>query len=112
MSMRLTPTLTGSYCRDPQILERELERIFYRSWVLAGREERVAERGECSVEANWKILVENFMACYHCPGVHPELIDLVPLYRTGEVDTEGSEPPEYREVADVTRWYLERFETG
>jgi len=28
--------------------------------------------------------------------VHPELADLVPLYRTGKVDASGSEPPEYR----------------
>ena len=225
----LIPTLTGNYYRDPEILEREFERIFFRSWVLAGREERVAETGdyftfqlgpesvlvvrgrdgalrafynvcrhrgsrlcaeesgrfqgaircryhawsyaldgtlravphladtenfpkqefslypvdvevwqgfiflrleprgetllaqlgalperarpyplaslrvgaraEREVDANWKILIENFMECYHCPGVHPELADLVPLYRTGEVDASGSQPPAYREGA-------------
>jgi Rieske 2Fe-2S family protein len=229
MSARLVPTLNGSYYRDPEVLQREFERIFLRSWVLAGREEQLAEIGDyftfelgpesvlvvrgrdaalrafynvcrhrgsrlCSettgrfegvircryhawsyaldgalravpflqdaepfpkgelslypvsveawqgfvfarlepdgetllaqlgaladrarpfplaalrvgaraervVEANWKILVENFMECYHCPGVHPELADLVPLYRTGEVDSSGSEPPEYRDRA-------------
>jgi len=25
------------------------------------------------VAANWKLLVENFSECYHCPTVHPEL---------------------------------------
>jgi len=43
------------------------------------------------VPANWKILAENFMECYHCPGVHPELCDLVPLYRSGVVDVQGGE---------------------
>ena len=43
------------------------------------------------VEANWKILNENFMECYHCPGVHPELCDLVPLYRSGTVDVQGGD---------------------
>jgi len=229
MPTHLIPTLTGNYYRDPKILERELERIFFRSWLLAGRQEQVAEIGdyfsfelgdesvlivrgrdgvlrafynvcrhrgarlcatgagrfegpircryhawcyaldgslravpnlpdpanfpkgefslypvalevwegfvflrldpigetllsqlgalperarpyslaslrvgaidETAVDANWKILVENFMECYHCPGVHPELADLVPLYRTGDVDVAGSEPPEYREGA-------------
>ncbi|MDH3518948.1 MAG: aromatic ring-hydroxylating dioxygenase subunit alpha [Myxococcales bacterium] len=229
MSSCWVPTLAGSYYRNPEVLERELERIFFRSWVLAGREERAAHAGdyftfelggesvlvvrdregalrafynvcrhrgarlcadasghlqgaircpyhawsyaldgalrgvpylrgdeafskeafslypvavetwqgfvflrlepegealhaqlgalperarpfplaslrvgareEESVAANWKILVENFMECYHCPGVHPELVDLVPFYRTGEVDTVGSEPPAYREGA-------------
>ena len=229
MSTDLIPTLAGNYYRDPAILEREFERIFFRSWVLAGREEQLVEAGDyftfelgpesvlvvrgrdgalrafynvcrhrgaklCAaragrfegaircryhawsyaldgalravpqppdpekfskesfslypvavetwegfvflrldpdgeallaqlgalperarpfplaslrvgaraeriVEANWKILIENYMECYHCPGVHPELIDLVPLYRTGEVDVAGTEPPEYREGA-------------
>jgi glycine betaine catabolism A len=41
------------------------------------------------VAANWKILVENYHECLHCPGVHPELVKLVPLYRRGEVEEEG-----------------------
>ncbi|MEM8983304.1 MAG: aromatic ring-hydroxylating dioxygenase subunit alpha [Pseudomonadota bacterium] len=32
----------------------------------------VAER-HYSVGCNWKLLVENFNECYHCPGAHPEL---------------------------------------
>jgi phenylpropionate dioxygenase-like ring-hydroxylating dioxygenase large terminal subunit len=51
------------------------------------------------VECNWKILVENYMECYHCPGVHPELCDLVPLYRTGEVDAQDGETAYFREGA-------------
>lgn len=65
---------------------------------------RVGARVEREVGANWKILVENFMECYHCPGVHPELVDFVPLYRTGAVDASNEEPPEYREgVITATR---------
>jgi Rieske 2Fe-2S family protein len=29
---------------------------------------------------NWKVFWENFNECYHCPGVHPELSRLVPIY--------------------------------
>jgi Rieske 2Fe-2S family protein len=29
---------------------------------------------------NWKVFWENFSECYHCPGVHPELSRLVPIY--------------------------------
>ena len=46
---------------------------------------RVARRLVYEVEANWKILVENFDECLHCPTIHPELVRLVPLYRLGEV---------------------------
>lgn len=37
------------------------------------------------VRANWKILLENYQECLHCSWVHPELVDLVPLYKTGSV---------------------------
>lgn len=39
----------------------------------------------CDIAANWKIIVENYQECLHCTRVHPELVDLVPLYRTGWV---------------------------
>lgn len=35
------------------------------------------------VAANWKLVVENFMECYHCAPVHPELTRLLPEFRNG-----------------------------
>lgn len=46
---------------------------------------RVGFRTENDVAANWKIIVDNYMECLHCPQVHPELVDLIPLYRSGAV---------------------------
>jgi Rieske 2Fe-2S family protein len=43
-------------------------------------------RRQYDVAANWKIIVENYNECLHCPTVHPELVQLVPLYRRGEVE--------------------------
>ena len=37
------------------------------------------------VRANWKIVVENYNECLHCPTIHPELVQVIPLYRHGEV---------------------------
>ena len=37
------------------------------------------------VRANWKILVENYQECLHCSWVHPELVNIVPVYKTGSV---------------------------
>lgn len=37
------------------------------------------------VAANWKILIQNYNECLHCPTVHPELVRLIPAYRRGEV---------------------------
>src|SRR5436190_404940 len=44
-----------------------------------------------AVAANWKILVENYNECLHCPTVHPELVAMVPAYARGEVYEEGRE---------------------
>lgn len=35
------------------------------------------------VRANWKLLVENFMECYHCATIHPELTDVLPEFAEG-----------------------------
>jgi Rieske 2Fe-2S family protein len=32
---------------------------------------------------NWKVFWENYNECLHCPGIHPELSDMVPIYRKG-----------------------------
>lgn len=43
----------------------------------------VGRRIEYDVNANWKLIVENFMECYHCGPVHPELTRLLPAFRQG-----------------------------
>jgi Rieske 2Fe-2S family protein len=42
---------------------------------------RVARRITYDVEANWKVLAENYNECYHCGPVHPELCEVVPAFR-------------------------------
>ena len=39
-----------------------------------------------NVLCNWKIYWENYSECLHCPNIHPELSDLVPLYQRRLVD--------------------------
>jgi choline monooxygenase len=34
-------------------------------------------RVEWELEANWKVVCENFLECYHCPVAHPGFSDLV-----------------------------------
>jgi Rieske 2Fe-2S family protein len=45
----------------------------------------VAQRTVADVAANWKIIVENYQECLHCAVVHPELVEIVPLYQSGRV---------------------------
>jgi len=47
------------------------------------------ERVEYALEANWKIAVENYLECYHCPVAHPafsRLVDVDPDAYTLEGD--------------------------
>ncbi len=46
---------------------------------------QLARRITYDVAANWKIVVENYNECLHCPQIHPELVQVIPLYRKGEV---------------------------
>jgi choline monooxygenase len=40
---------------------------------------RFRERREYAIEANWKVVVENFLECYHCAVSHPGFADLIDL---------------------------------
>ena len=33
---------------------------------------------EYEIEANWKLIVENYHECYHCTNIHPELCRVTP----------------------------------
>ncbi|MER6385901.1 aromatic ring-hydroxylating dioxygenase subunit alpha [Streptomyces sp. NPDC001250] len=43
----------------------------------------VGKRIVYDVRANWKLIVENFMECYHCATIHPELTEVLPEFADG-----------------------------
>jgi Rieske 2Fe-2S family protein len=43
----------------------------------------VGKRTRYQVRANWKLIVENFMECYHCATIHPELTEVLPEFADG-----------------------------
>jgi len=43
----------------------------------------VGRRISYDVRANWKLVVENFMECYHCATIHPELTEVLPEFADG-----------------------------
>jgi glycine betaine catabolism A len=56
---------------------------------------KVARSLRYEVEANWKVLLENYNECYHCAGVHPELCRVVPAFKQrggAELDWERGIP--------------------
>jgi Rieske 2Fe-2S family protein len=44
---------------------------------------RVGRTITYEIAANWKLIVENFMECYHCSTIHPELTAVIPEFRGG-----------------------------
>lgn len=56
---------------DESIGRYEIERL------SLGRRERY------DVAANWKLIIENFMECYHCATIHPELTEVLPEFADG-----------------------------
>jgi phenylpropionate dioxygenase-like ring-hydroxylating dioxygenase large terminal subunit len=43
------------------------------------------QRIDYTVQANWKLIFQNYSECLHCPVIHPELSSLMP-YQSGEND--------------------------
>ena len=52
---------------------------------------RIGHVSTVDVQANWKILLENYNECLHCPTVHPELVAVIPAYRKGSIFEQGRE---------------------
>jgi len=38
-----------------------------------------AQRDTFNVKANWKVLIDNFLECYHCDPAHRDFVDLVDM---------------------------------
>jgi Rieske 2Fe-2S family protein len=74
-----------SLAEDPPTLEQALDFKMGRleRWPL---EELVVAHVDTKIIAcNWKVFWENFSECLHCPGIHPKLCQLVPLFGRGYI---------------------------
>ena len=50
------------------------------------------------IACNWKVFWENYNECLHCPGVHPRLAQLVPIFARGLQDERDD--PHWQQHAD------------
>lgn len=50
----------------------------------------LAVRHDYLVRANWKVIVENYQECYHCPHIHPELCVVSPPTSGDNYDLPGA----------------------
>lgn len=74
---------------EPQPFEEAFAPILtkFESWNLPDLVP--VHRTEYEVEANWKLLVQNYSECYHCPTLHPALNKLTPYRDSGNDLEEG-----------------------
>jgi Rieske 2Fe-2S family protein len=63
------------------------------------------------IKANWKIFWENYNECLHCPGVHPNLSRMVPIYGRG-ILTETDDPKWREHEADPDPKYKGGLRAG
>jgi Rieske 2Fe-2S family protein len=54
------------------------------------RDLKVVARHDYELATNWKVIVENYQECYHCPMIHPELCQVSPPLSGEDVALGGS----------------------
>ena len=69
-------------------LERFLQPLNSQLAEWSVGELEVVETIEYQVNANWKLIFQNYNECYHCPSVHPVLNSLTP-YKNASNDIEA-----------------------
>jgi glycine betaine catabolism A len=58
----------------------------------------VGHRLSKNIACNWKVFWENYNECLHCPGVHPKLAQLVPIF--GRALLERRDDPKWQDHAE------------
>lgn len=65
--------------KNPIPFEEQMEALIgkFTNWNM--EELRVAKHIRYKLNCNWKLILQNYQECYHCPGVHPLLSELTPF---------------------------------
>jgi len=65
--------------KTPEPFEKQMGALIGRfsDWKLS--ELRIARTIRYELNCNWKLILQNYQECYHCPGVHPLLTKLTPV---------------------------------
>jgi len=70
---------------EQDVLQAVVERLGDLAAIEAYQVEdlEVGRRISYDVKANWKLIIEDFMECYHCATIHPELTEVLPEFAGG-----------------------------
>jgi len=68
-----------SFAENPAPFEVQMEAIIgkFSDWKMGDL--RIAHHIQYELDCNWKLILQNYQECYHCPGVHPLLSKLTPF---------------------------------
>jgi Rieske 2Fe-2S family protein len=68
-----------SLAKEPMPFEIQMEALIgkFCDWQMS--ELRIAHHIKYELKCNWKLILQNYQECYHCPGVHPLLSELTPF---------------------------------
>ena len=78
-----------NFAESPEPFEQAYAPILTKFAAWHWGELQIAHTEVYEVAANWKLIVQNYSECYHCPIIHPEL-EKLSHYRATENDlTEG-----------------------
>lgn len=79
-----------SLAERPEPFEVQMEALLgkFTDWKMA--ELRIAHHIRYELNCNWKLILQNYQECYHCPGVHPLLSKLTPVQSAQHDYSKGS----------------------
>lgn len=65
--------------KEPVPFETEMAGLIgkFQEWHLPDL--RIAHQIHYQLQCNWKLILQNYQECYHCPGVHPVLSKWTPF---------------------------------
>lgn len=85
---------------NPAPFEEEMGALIHRfeDWKLP--ELRIAHHIPYRLKCNWKLILQNYQECYHCPGVHPLLSNLTPFQSAVHDCMEGAVIGGFMEISE------------
>ncbi|HIA11545.1 MAG TPA: aromatic ring-hydroxylating dioxygenase subunit alpha [Flavobacteriales bacterium] len=79
-----------SLSENPEPFEVQMEALVdkFSDWRMGDL--RIAHHIEYKLDCNWKLILQNYQECYHCPGVHPLLSQLTPFQSAQHDHSKGA----------------------
>jgi Rieske 2Fe-2S family protein len=76
--------------KNPAPFEVQMEALMgkFQAWKM--EELRIAHHIRYELNCNWKLILQNYQECYHCPGVHPLLTELTPTQSAQHDASQGA----------------------